>query len=121
MCGVGEPGGIQHAPGGRTNLEYGLVALDVGARSHPLAAAVGGKGTSGVLDIAPEAIARFAADRQRRCGQLRVVMEATGIYYLDLALQLVEAGVEVMVVNPKASHHFARAMSQRSKTDAQDA
>jgi len=102
-------------------MEYGLVAFDVGARSHAFAASVGGKETTGMLDNTPEAIARFAADQQRRCGQLRVVMEATGIYYLDLALQLVEAGVEVMVVNPKASHHFARAMSQRSKTDAQDA
>lgn len=48
-------------------------------------------------------------------------MEATGIYYLDMAVQLAEAGVEVMVLNPKAAHHFARAMSQRSKTDALDA
>ena len=32
-----------------------------------------------------------------------------------------EAGAEVMVLNPKAAHHFAKAMSQRSKTDALDA
>src|SRR5690606_39112882 len=63
----------------------------------------------------------FVARQQARDGRLRVVMEATGIYYLDLAVQLVEAGVEVMVLNPKAAHHFARAMGQRSKTDALDA
>lgn len=102
-------------------MTYGLVAFDVGARSHAFAAWVGGKETTGTLDNTSEAIARFLAQHKARCGQLRVLMEATGIYYLDLALQLAEAGVEVMVVNPKASHHFAQAMSQRSKTDAQDA
>ena len=102
-------------------MEYALVAFDVGARSHAFAACIGGKPTTGTLDNTPEAIARWLARQQGRRGQLRVVMEATGIYYLDLALQLVEAGVEVMVLNPKAAHHFAKAMSQRSKTDALDA
>jgi len=99
----------------------GLIAFDVGARKHAYAACVNGKDDAGELDNTPEAIARFLAHQQARCGQLRVVMEATGIYYLDMAVQLAEAGVEVMVLNPKAAHHFARAMSQRSKTDALDA
>lgn len=99
----------------------GLIAFDVGARKHAYAACVNGKDDAGELDNTPEAIARFLARQQARCGQLRVVMEATGIYYLDMAVQLAEAGVEVMVLNPKAAHHFARAMSQRSKTDALDA
>ncbi|WP_292557120.1 transposase [Methylobacter sp.] len=30
-------------------------------------------------------------------------------------------GVEVMVINPKASHHFAKVLMKRSKTDAVDA
>lgn len=99
----------------------GLIAFDVGARKHAYAACVNGKDDAGELDNTPEAITRFLARQQARCGQLRVVMEATGIYYLDMAVQLAEAGVEVMVLNPKAAHHFARAMSQRSKTDALDA
>ncbi len=99
----------------------GLIAFDVGARKHAYAACVNGKDDAGELDNTPEAIARFLARLQARCDQLRVVMEATGIYYLDMAVQLAEAGVEVMVLNPKAAHHFARAMSQRSKTDALDA
>lgn len=102
-------------------MEPGLVAFDVGARKHAFAAVVGGKEEVGDLDNTPEAIGRFLAQQQRRCGPLRVVMEATGIYYLDLAVQAVEAGAEVMVLNPKAAHHFARAISQRSKTDALDA
>jgi transposase len=33
---------------------------------------------------------------------VRVVLEATGIYFLDLACELAAAGIAVMVVNPKA-------------------
>ncbi len=52
----------------------------------------------------------------------RVVVEATGIYSLDLALALHRAArVEVMVVNPRAARAFAVASSRRGKTDAIDA
>lgn len=103
------------------NEQIGLVALDVGARKHAFSAYVGGRQERGELENTPEAIKRFLVRQRARCGRLRVVMEATGIYYLDLALQVVQAGAEVMVINPKAAHHFARAMSQRAKTDALDA
>lgn len=102
-------------------VEMGWVAFDVGARKHAFAARVGNREESGELDNTPEAIARFLKARQGRCKRLRVLMEATGIYYLDLALQAVQAGAEVMVINPKAAHHFARAMGLRNKTDAIDA
>ena len=101
--------------------EAGWLAFDVGARKHAWAEQIGRKEDRGELDNTPEAIAAFLRARRARCGRLRVVMEATGIYYLDLALLAVEAGAEVMVVNPKAAHHFARAMGLRNKTDAIDA
>ncbi len=48
----------------------------------------------------------------------RVVLEATGVYSLDLALALDGAArVEVMVVNPRAARKFAEACLQRSSTD----
>lgn len=50
-----------------------------------------------------------------------VVMEATGIYYLDAAVALYRAGVPVSVINPRSAHHFAEAMLQCSKTDRIDA
>lgn len=50
--------------------------------------------------------------------QVRVVLEATGTYHLDLALFLhAQKKVEVMVVNPRAAHNFAQACMQRAKTD----
>ncbi len=52
----------------------------------------------------------------------RVGIEATGYYHLDLALELDDAkDIEVMIINPRASKNFARAMMQRNKTDASDA
>jgi len=52
---------------------------------------------------------------------VRVVMEATGIYFLDVACDLADAGFEVMVVNPRVAHHFAEAILQRRKDDPTDA
>ena len=55
-------------------------------------------------------------------GGVRVCLEATGIYHFDLAVALSRAeNIEVMVINPKASHNFAKALLKRSKTDAVDA
>ena len=50
-----------------------------------------------------------------------VCLEATGIYHFDLSLALHDAGVLLMVVNPKASHNFAKVLMKNSKTDAVDA
>lgn len=59
---------------------------------------------------------------QRRGGVVRVVLEATGLYGLDVALALsAEPGLEVMVANPRAVRHFAQALMQRSKNDRLDA
>ncbi len=57
----------------------------------------------------------------KRKAQVRVSLEATGIYSLDLALALNEApGIEVAVLNPKMANRFAQTL-RRSKTDAADA
>jgi len=51
-----------------------------------------------------------------------VGIEATGYYHLDLALELDDAsGIDVMIINPRASKNFAKAMMQHVKTDAIDA
>ena len=51
----------------------------------------------------------------------RVVMEATGIYYLDAAMALKLADLNVSVINPRSAHNFARTMLENSKTDRIDA
>jgi len=52
---------------------------------------------------------------------LIVCLEATGIYHFDLAIALHDAGVLLMVINPKASHNFAKVLMKNSKTDVVDA
>jgi transposase len=53
--------------------------------------------------------------------QVRVTLEATGVYSLDLSIALNAAdGIEVAVLNPKAANRFAQTI-RRSKTDAPDA
>lgn len=53
---------------------------------------------------------------------VRVCLEATGIYHLQFALLLAAAeGIELMVVNPRASRRFAEAQLVRAKTDKVDA
>ena len=56
-----------------------------------------------------------------RKGPVRVSLEATGIYSLDLALALDAAdGFQIAVLNPKLVHRFAQTL-RRSKTDVADA
>jgi transposase len=57
----------------------------------------------------------------KRSAPVRVSLEATGIYSLDLALALDGApGIELAVLNPKMVNRFAQTL-RRSKTDAADA
>jgi transposase len=56
----------------------------------------------------------------KRGASAQVVLESTGTYGLDLTLHRAKR-VEVMVANPRAIAHFARASLQRSKTDRLDA
>ena len=59
--------------------------------------------------------------RNRGCTKVHVCMEATGAYWEGLACALHEAGLEVSVVNPARTVHFARSQLRRTKTDRVDA
>ena len=81
--------------------------VDIGARSVDLVSRVDDKNSKAErFEQTPAGHARLA----KRLKALKpdcVVMEATGIYYLDLALALHEAGLPVAVINPKSYRHFA--------------
>lgn len=68
--------------------------------------------------VGHQAVLKYLA-RSRRT--VRVAMESTGLYGLDLALALQAARVAVMVANPRAARHFAEALLERSKNDRIDA
>lgn len=53
---------------------------------------------------------------------VRVCLESTGLYGLDIALLLqADTRIEVIMANPRAVRDFARALMHRSKTDPLDA
>lgn len=100
--------------------EVVCVGIDVSARE--LVVAVGGQ----------ESEQRFANTRlghqaltgwlRRQGGSVRVCVEASGNYSLDLALTLSQqSGVELEVVNPRLARRFAESLGKRSKTDPVDA
>ncbi len=53
--------------------------------------------------------------------QTLIVLEATGSYWVALAVTLHEAGYAVAVLNPAQLHNYAHSLPRRGKTDALDA
>jgi transposase len=51
----------------------------------------------------------------------KVVVEATGGYEIPVAYALSEAGLPVVIANPKSVRHFAKALGRLAKTDKLDA
>jgi len=53
--------------------------------------------------------------------QTLIVLEATGSYWIRLAVALHAAGYVLSVVNPMQVHHWAKSLPRRGKTDPRDA
>src|SRR5271165_2360651 len=66
---------------------------------------------------------QLRARLQRLPGAVRVALEASGTYSLDVALLLAGMGeqVQLQMVNPRRARRFAESLGQRSKTDPVDA
>jgi len=99
-----------------------FVGIDVSAKTFDMAVCSKGKSLSNMQYTNDAKGIRAASKRWKKKEKVRVCMESTGTYYLDLAIYLEGlSNVEVMVVNPRASKSFAQARMQRSKTDKVDA
>lgn len=96
-----------------------IIGIDVAARK--LVALGERVALAAAYENTPAGRSRLVNALHRSQRPVRVVLEATGIYFLDLACELAAAGIAVMVVNPKATHHFAEAILQRRKNDPVDA
>jgi transposase len=97
------------------------VGIDVGYKK--LDVVVRRQGRSGKAKTYPnEAVGHQAIIKALGKGPVRACVEATGSYYLDLAVALQAVPhIEVMVLNPKAAKSFAEANMKRTKTDRVDA
>lgn len=98
-----------------------FIGVDIGARSVVVAWRHSGRtaGTAEYLQT-PEGHQALIKHLQQ-LQVVRVVLEATGVYYLDLAVALARAGLPVAVINPRSFHHFAKLKLNNNKTDAVDA
>jgi transposase len=102
------------------------VGVDIAADTFTAAVLAPG-GQPGAPFTGEQAAPGFAAlARQLRAtgvppGETLIVLEATGSYWVALAVALHEAGHPVAVVNPRQAHHWAKAQLRRAKTDALDA
>ncbi len=67
-----------------------------------------------------DGIAALVARLQALKPQL-VLLEATGGYEIAVAYALYEAGLPLVIANPKAVRHFAKALGRLAKTDKLDA
>ena len=96
--------------------------IEVSARELLVAVESGGRSRMYRLANTPAGHRKLLHTLTRGGRRVRVVMESTGLYGLDVALALSDcAGVELMVANPRAVRHFAQACMQRSKNDQLDA
>ena len=95
--------------------------IDVGAKELVLVI------RKNAVSMKVQTFANTSAERLRLVKRLStfsgisMCLEATGVYYLDIALALTDAGLRVNVLNPKASHNFAKVLLRNSKTDTVDA
>ena len=98
-----------------------FVGVDIAAKTFDLVSRQGDKASRGrSFSQTPQGHAK-AIQHLKTLKPTLIVMEATGIYYFDLAVALVQAGLPVAVINPKSFHHFAKLKLAGSKTDAVDA
>lgn len=112
---------------GEQETAYRLyVGIDIAADTFTAAWLTLG-GRPGAPFTGEQTAAGFAALARRLQGtgappaETLVVLEATGNYWVALAVALHELGYRVAVVNPRQAHHFAKAQLRRAKTDALDA
>ena len=98
-----------------------FVGVDIAAKTFDLVNRKGGKASKvESFSQSPQGHAK-AIKRLHNLKPTLITMEATGIYYFDLAVALVQAGLPVAVINPKSFHHFAKLKLAGSKTDGVDA
>lgn len=98
-----------------------VAGIDVGSKQLHMVV-LKGKKPSNVLifDNTPEGFSSlWNALRKRKVK--RVVLEATGVYHLDVSLMLARKKIELMVLNPSAANHYGKVRMIRTKTDKVDA
>jgi len=103
-----------------------FVGVDIAAASFAAAWSLNGSPAERARTFAqtPDGFAAFQAALTTsgvEPAQTLIVLEATGSYWITLAVTLHQAGYLVSIVNPAHAHAFARSLPRRAKTDLLDA
>ena len=104
-------------------LKEGFCGIDVGASEFVVKLRREGEQSTVCRAFPNTELGRLAVRRylSKKGHRVRVCLESTGTYGLDLALELDETeAVEVMVNNPRAVRRFAQALMKRGKSDQID-
>jgi transposase len=96
----------------KAKLDCCLLLDEAGNKRKTKVVANSKAGISGLLE--------WAAKQGVAGGELHVVMEATGIYHEQAALNLADAGATVSIVNPAQIKDFGKGLAVRTKTDGVD-
>jgi len=64
---------------------------------------------------------KYLKKRYPDFSSLVILFEATGIYSYHLKAFCAENNIKACIINPQASHNFAKSLGKRSKTDTTDA
>lgn len=112
------------SPGGRSSPTPAFVGIDVSKARLDVAIVddltADGRARSLSFDNTAQGVASLI-DAIRLLPVARIVIEATGRYERQAAIDLLDAGLPVTVVNPRQSRDFARAIGRLAKTDRIDA
>lgn len=107
-----------------TNPQYtGFVGIDIAAKTFTATWSPAGPARPRQFPQSADGYQTF--DQQLRASGLTpsstlIVVEATGAYWIGVAVFLHEAGYAVAVVNPAQIANFARSLARRPKTDPHD-
>jgi transposase len=96
------------------------VCVGIDVSKHSLEWAAGSEGKIEHLHNEPRPIAALVHHLVSLVPE-RIVVECTGGYERQLVLRLAEAGLPVVVVNPRRVRSFGEGMGMLAKTDAIDA
>jgi transposase len=99
-----------------------LLGIDVGKESFNVALLGGPQTYQGQFSNKAAGFGKLSRWlKKHKATKVHACMEATGRYWMELALFLHEHGHQVSVVNPKLIKKHGEATMQRNKTDSQDA
>ncbi len=96
----------------KAKLDCCLLLDDAGSKRKTKVVANSRAGVTGLLD--------WAAKQGVAVGELHVVMEATGVYHEQAAINLADAGATVSIINPAQIKDFGKGLAVRTKTDGVD-